>query len=260
MLTEPARAGGLALFLFAHQDDEFGVFHAIEQCRRRGMRVVCAYFTRGAGELGGCRNAESARVLAALGVAAQDIVFAGDLLGIDDASLPAHLEAASAWLAGWVGSLGQVGQVFVTAWEGGHHDHDALHALTVDMAQQLGLLDAVRQFSLYNRLGRSGPFFRVLAPLAENGPVQASRIPWGRRLAYLRLCLCYPSQRLTWIGLFPFVLLHYLVRGTQTLQPVRPERLTLRPHGGMLYYEYRKFYQWEQMKRRLAEWQASRGA
>jgi LmbE family N-acetylglucosaminyl deacetylase len=36
-----------ALFLFAHQDDEFGVYQRILECRRRGLRVVCAYLTDG---------------------------------------------------------------------------------------------------------------------------------------------------------------------------------------------------------------------
>lgn len=256
--ADPKQAGGYALFLFAHQDDEFGVFHAIEACRRQGLRVVCAYFTRGAGELGQRRNAESCRVLAQLGVAVDDIVFAGDRLGIDDASLPAHLEQVSEWLPGWAASLGRIDLVYVTAWEGGHHDHDALHAVALDMAERLGLLDKVRQYSLYNRYRCTGAFFNVLTPLAANGPVQHTPIPWHRRLAYLRLCLSYPSQLVTWVGLFPFVLLHYLFRGTQAVQAVLPERTLSRPHEGTLYYEHRGFYQWEQMERRLGEWRSKR--
>lgn len=252
------QAGGIALFLFAHQDDEFGVFHAIEECRRRGMHLVCIYFTRGAGDLRERRNAESCRVLAQLGVAENDVIFAGDLLHIDDGNLPAYLEQASEWLAEHVSALGQVDLVYVTAWEGGHHDHDALHAVTIDMAERFALLDKVRQFSLYNRYRRAGPFFNVLMPLAANGAVQRTAIPWRKRLTYLRLCLSYPSQLLTWVGLFPFVLLHYILLGTQSLQAVRPERVLARPHEGMLYYEYRRFYQWEQMERRLREWRAGR--
>jgi hypothetical protein len=71
--------------------------------------------------------------------------------------------------------------------------------------------------------------FRVLTPLPQNGPAHTWPIPWRARSSYLRHCLSYPSQRGTWIGLFPFVLLHYLLRGTQTLQPVDAARLDAAP-------------------------------
>ena len=85
-------------------------------------------------------------------------------------------------------------------------------------------------------------------------------VKMGGRWLHLRLCLQYPSQRMTWIGLFPFVLLHYLMRGTQTLQGVRLERMEERPHAGTLYYEYRNFCRWERLQERLAEWRRKAGA
>jgi hypothetical protein len=114
------------------------------------------------------------------------------------------------------------------------------------------LLSRTWQFSLYQAKGLPGPLFRVLAPLPENGPAAAIGIPWRRRLQHLRACLSYPSQRNTWIGLFPFVLLHYLLRGVEQLQPVTVGRLLERPHAGALYYEKRKFFTWEQMRQALA--------
>ena len=243
-----------ALFLFAHQDDEFGVFHVIAECRRRGMRVACAYLTRGPGELGARRNEESRRVLARLGVPAEAIAFAGDELGIDDASLPQHLAAAAGWLDNWLRTLGPAELVCVPAWEGGHHDHDALHVLGTETARRHGLAAALRQYALYNRKNCVGPFFKVLSPLPANGAVEESVIPWRARLLYLRLCLAYPTQLVTWIGLFPFVLLHYTLRGTQALQPVQPQRSSERPHEGVLYYEQRKFYRYEQMVQQLQAW------
>lgn len=254
MPIEAAVAVPVSLFLFAHQDDEFGVFHLIEQCRRQGRRAVCAYLTRGANGLGERRNAESRRVLASLGVQERDIFFAGDELGIDDACLHVSLDAAGAWIGRWIGSCGEVERIYVTAWEGGHHDHDALHALTVRVAERLGMLQRVRQFALYNRYRRPGPLFRVLSPLAANGPVEALRIPLARRLAYLGLCLRYPSQAMTWIGLFPFVLAHYALHGTQTLQEASLERLRMAPHPGVLYYERRGFYTWDKLRRKLDDW------
>jgi LmbE family N-acetylglucosaminyl deacetylase len=172
-----------ALFLFAHQDDEFGVFQRIADCRRRGLRVACAYFTDGAtGRVTAAqRNGESRAVLARLGVAMEDIAFAGEELGIGDAHLPQQLAPASRWLQRWLDRFGNIDSLHVTAWEGGHHDHDALHALAVGAAEQRGLLERTWQYPLYQAKGLPGPLFRVLAPLPENGPATRWTMPWGAR-------------------------------------------------------------------------------
>jgi LmbE family N-acetylglucosaminyl deacetylase len=245
-----------ALFLFAHQDDEFGVYQRILDARRRGLHVACAYLTDGAtgGVTAGRRNAESRAVLARLGVDGGDIAFAGEQLGIGDGRLPLHLERAARWVDAWLGGFDDIDALHVTAWEGGHHDHDALHALAVLLAERRGLLERTWQYSLYQADGLPGPLFRVLAPLPQNGAPQAWTIPWRDRRSFLRHCLSYPSQRVTWTGLFPFVLLHYLVHGVQTLQPVALERLRERPHAGALYYEKRKFFSWERMREQLRLW------
>ena len=256
---QPPATGAAALFLFAHQDDEFGVFQRIRECRARGLRVACAYLTDGrtASASAEQRNRESLAVLAGLGVASDDVFFAGLELGIGDAQLPLNLARAAGWIGRWLERYPLVDSLHVTAWEGGHHDHDALHALTVTLAGARGLLARTWQFSLYQASGLPGPLFRVLAPLPANGPARATRIPWGARLRHLRACLSYPSQRTTWIGLFPFVALHYLLRGVEQLQPVTTARLAERPHPGALYYEKRQFFTWSQLSAALAAWRAT---
>lgn len=258
MPTE-SRPAHTALFLFAHQDDEFGVYQRILACRQRGLRVACAYLTDGqtASATAEQRNRESLGVLARLGVAPEDVFFAGAELGIGDARLPRHLTKAAAWIARWLDRYPLVDALYAPAWEGGHHDHDALHALAVTLAAERGLLGRTWQFSLYQAKGLPGPLFRVLAPISDNGPAVAIGIPWRARLTHLRACLSYPSQRTTWIGLFPFVLLHYLLRGVEQLQPVAPARLEQRPHAGALYYEKRRFFTWPQMQAALQDWRAA---
>jgi LmbE family N-acetylglucosaminyl deacetylase len=252
------RTEGAALFLFAHQDDEFGVFQRIAACRARGLRVACAYFTDGATPTATAaqRNLESLAVLERLGVERDAVCFAGQQLGIGDAQLPRHLRRAGRWLEDWLEGFGDIDSLHVTAWEGGHHDHDALHAMAVTVAAQRGLLARTWQYSLYQAAGLPGPLFRVLAPLPQNGAAMTSPIPWRARRTYLGYCLSYSSQRRTWIGLFPFVLLHYLVHGTQALQPVDPARLAQRPHPGPLYYEKRRFFTWDEMTVLLRDWRA----
>lgn len=250
----------VALFLFAHQDDEFGVFQKIVDERQRGRRICCAYLTDGSSKTVSPerRNRESISVLMELGIEERDILFAGHTLAIPDAGLPEYLELAACWIQEWFLGLTMVESIYIPAWEGGHHDHDALHAITVCIAQERGLLNCVRQFPLYNGYRCAGPLFRVFMPLPLNGEVQKIGIPLKSRVQFLRYCLSYPSQAVTWIGLFPFVLLHYVFSGTQQLQPVTRERIQQRPHDGPLYYERRGFFTWEKMADCLSRWMAHR--
>lgn len=240
----------IALFLFAHQDDEVGVFQKILDELRLGNRVVCSYFTDGVlnGKSSSRRNKESLAVLTQLGVKYDDIYFTGSLLSIPDASLPENAEKAIPWLFNWLGAFDSVTSIYLPAWEGGHHDHDALHAIGVMVTNTTGHLKMVKQFPLYNAHRCVAPFFRVFHPLNENGELEVSKMPWSNRVRFLRFALSYPSQLRTWIGLFPFVVLHYFFWGTQALQAVSLERVSLRPHTGLLYYENRNFYTWKKMK------------
>jgi len=247
MLTKPG-SQPTALFLFAHQDDEFGVFQQILNEQQEGRMVLCAYLTDGGspGVSPAVRNAESLRVLAALGVPEKNVIFAGEQLGIRDAALPENMPVAEKFLRRILGEYA-VERIYVTAWEGGHHDHDALHAVTVRLSYALGRQAEVSQYSLYHGKNCPGPFFSVLRPLSENGMVDKQVISFKNRLRFLSYCLSYPSQRKTWIGLFPFVFMRYLFSPYQELQGVSIERLKCRPHGGDLYYEKRKFFTWSRM-------------
>lgn len=250
MLTESKLSTHpVALFFFAHQDDEYGVFQSIQDEIKQGREVLCCYFTDGG--FGGAsvqrRNKESISVLTKLGVLPENILFFGEQLSIGDGKLAENCNTAVNWLLSWLPQFNSIQSIYVTAWEGGHHDHDALHAIIVAMANRLGLLHITRQFSLYNAYQCRGPLFRVKVPLNDNGPTTYSKIPWPARMRYLRYCMSYPSQAKTWIGLFPFVFLHYAFDGRQATQPISVSRLQDRPHEGALYYEKRQFYTWEKM-------------
>lgn len=250
----------LALFLFPHQDDEFGVFYQIEQERRVGRRVMCIYVTDGSTTADPLRrNAESRAVLQRLGVAKDDIMFIGQELGIADGLLHTRVEALARWLDAFVASLPGIESCYVPAWEGGHPDHDLLHAITLHLPVMQSRLDIVRQFSLYQGEGYGGPLFRVLSPLHGNGAVERQPVGWLDRLRYLRFCLAYPSQWRSWVGLFPFVCWHYLFDGAQQLQRVDGKRLTTKPHTGSLYYERRAFLDWPTLRAAIDRVQSSLG-
>lgn len=238
-----------ALFFFAHQDDEFGVFQHILLAKEAGYRVCCAYLTSGVSTKSdpSKRDEESLKVLLQLGISREDIFFAGSFLKIPDGQLMRNLNGAIDWISGWLTSFKDVATIFLPAWEGGHPDHDALHvAVLVSASRDIPRLQLL-QYPLYNSYRCWGPLFRVHKPLPANGQIKSCPIPWRRRIQFLRYCLSYPSQFKSWLGLFPFTLFHYVAYGIESTQDVSLQRLSERPHGGALYYERRHFTTWHEM-------------
>jgi LmbE family N-acetylglucosaminyl deacetylase len=82
----PALARSRVLFVFAHQDDEFGVYGYIAREVARGAQVQCAYLTDGGwgNQDIGVRNAESLAVLADRGVAPEAVALVGQAASIGD--------------------------------------------------------------------------------------------------------------------------------------------------------------------------------
>jgi LmbE family N-acetylglucosaminyl deacetylase len=230
-----------ALFLFAHQDDEFGVMYQIEKEVNFGASVFCVFATTGVvtGADSQRRNEESQKVLTALGVSPKQILFMGEALNIPDGKLATHSLFFSQWLLSWALECTAHTSVYIPAWEGGHTDHDALHSVTIHSISSNCPKITLWQYPLYNSKGLKWGFFKVLTPLPENGDVNYENIPWASRWRYLRLCLSYTSQAKSWLGLFPFVLWHYLFKGWQSLQLTSHTRIQERPHNGQLYYEFR---------------------
>ena len=237
------------VFLFAHQDDEFGVFHEIASTLARGERAICIYLTNGAWKqvTPETRNAESAEVLRRLGVAASDVHFLGTELGIADGNLAGNFTKCFAALTKRIAETGGADRVICHAYEGGHADHDAGHVLGVMLAQHLNVMDMSRQFPLYRAPG--GSFIVTwAAPLDANGPVTLSQIPWTRRLTYLGYLRFYASQPTTILKIGPLVAWDYFSDGHQKLQPLSLTRIGERPRPGELLYETWKLYSYEKFR------------
>ena len=228
------------LFVFAHQDDEYAIASIIARAARRGDELFCAYLTNGrTGSVSADRrNAESLAALADLGVPREHVAFIGTQLGIDDGSLPAHLEAALDGLASFVVRCGaQPERIYTLAWEGGHQDHDAAHLVVAAFATQAGIAERVRQFPIYHGYRIPAPFFRTLAPLERRPTLHGERLSLAEAWRNAHFCWHYPSQRRTWIGLFPQSLLHFLLRRALFHDAIDPAALERRPHPGALLYE-----------------------
>lgn len=257
MPTSPG-AGELSLFVFAHPDDEFGCFESIRLSAAQGGRVLCVYLTDGAfgGQSAAPRIRESIAVLGRLGVQPHDIHFIGFTEGIADGSLPQLADTAYQALSTLMERHDAPAHVYSTAWEGGHQDHDATFLITQSYVRNHAPNCTHLQFSLYNGRGLVGPIFRVLSPLRAQGSIYRLPLSLSRRLFYLRLCLGYPSQWKTWLGLFPFVALTLVVRGSYLVQDARQVDMQ-RPHEGALLYERRGAMTWDAFRRACAHFMAT---
>jgi len=231
------------LFLFPHQDDEYGVYPELERLAADNQVVCIAYLTSGTldGSPSPQRNKESTRVLARLGIPEHCIHFVGTELALPDSTLYRNAEQASDAVYDLLKGKAEPTRIYTPAWEGGHQDHDAAYAIACDLAARFDCLRASRQFPLYQGYGLWGAMWHTFAPLVDNGEVESRPMTWPQRLRYLGYCLNYASQWRTWLGLYPMYALNLLLHGRQLLQPLEPARLLAPPHMGQLLYERRGF-------------------
>lgn len=241
-VTPPKKS---AIFLFPHQDDEVGIFQKIVDELKDENEVFCLFFTRASNEKKNfTRNFESTKVLLSYGVKQKNILFVGQALGIEDKYLHMHICAAYQWLKNWLAGHSDISNIYVPAWEGGHPDHDCLNAIAATLVAQATFKGKIWQFPLYNAKDCPSYFYRIQSPIDANGVIKKIPISFINRLKFIKSCLGYPSEAIAWIGLFPFFFFNYLVIGKQILQPIQGNRIFLRPHKGVLYYEVRQFGSW----------------
>ena len=219
--------------ILAHFDDEYFatplIRRLVEMEAEQRFLYVADYADPG---LAARRLSETRAYLAGLGVSAEHIVHVGAGSGAWDSQVHRHLPRLAELLGVELARIGTVDRVFVTAWEGGHMDHDACAALAIRVAGGA----PVEHFSLYNGPGLPGRLFRAGLPLAENGPPIRIRMSPGEWLVFAAGVHCFPSQARTWLGLWPVMFASYLLRGFG-YQSLRPARVTERPHAGPLLYE-----------------------
>ena len=228
-----------ALFIFAHQDDEVAIAPRIVQEVEAGNSVFCAYLTNGTakGVPTETRCAESLRVLEELGAGTIEIAFIGNALGTADGQLSTQLsltyQALLDWIATW---QAPPSKLYFLAWEGGHHDHDAVHAIGLTLARHYPRATAW-QFPLYNGYRTRGRFFRVMHALPNWGAPDILRLSLSGGLRFASLCASYPSQWRTWVGLFPGIFRAYVLQRCHHLYPVDKNAVAKPPHEGSLLYE-----------------------
>lgn len=232
------------LFVFAHQDDEFGVFHEIKKLSNEGQEIFIVYLTSGTldGSMSMLRDMESMETLALIGVKRENVFFLGGLHGLPDGKLSCHIEKAFLLLCNILSDKGPFSKIYTLAWEGGHQDHDAVHLISLASAKKINILENCYQIPLYTGMNTVWIIFRLFVANQSNGKPVLSKIPIAERIQFLKYIFAYRSQVKTWIALFPFLVLHYVFYGTQVLQKTAVSRLLQKPHDGIMLYERRGFY------------------
>jgi hypothetical protein len=75
--------------------------------------------------------------------------------------------------------------------------------------------------------------------LPGRGHVHRRALPPGHALRHAFLCLGFPSQWRTWVGLFPELFVKRAILRREELRSIDVERVRRRPHDGPLFYERR---------------------
>jgi LmbE family N-acetylglucosaminyl deacetylase len=244
--TVPRRKN--VLFVLAHQDDECPLSTHIACELAAGHTVHCVFLTDGSARVDpGVRDAESRRVLGRLGVDASRIHFVGSRRGIPDGGLVGRLDDAFALLEDVVHGVA-LDRVYCLAYEGGHQDHDASHVVALALARRRRLVPHTWEVPFYNGYGVPGQLFRVQAMLPGRGHVHRRALSPGHALRHALLCLDFPSQWRTWIGLFPELFVKRAVLRREELRSVDVERVRRPPHAGALFYERRFGFAYDEFR------------
>jgi LmbE family N-acetylglucosaminyl deacetylase len=227
------------LFVFAHQDDEVGAYSRIAFEVHAGHRVWCVFLTDGAKNVRPhVRDAESLRVLRRLGVEAARVAFLSDSAGrIRDGTLVHALDRARRMVLDWLRARAVTPKrIYTLDWEGGHHDHDATHLVTLSAARELGV-DDVYVYPFYNGWRRRPKLARVSSFIPGSAPVLRRRMSLRDSWRAAWSVAAYPSQRLTWLALGPGFFVRTLATREERLRRADPQRVLLPPHDGVLHYE-----------------------
>ena len=238
------------VYLFAHQDDEFGVFSDI--CNSvKEYNIYIFYLTNGSSKqinkikLSN-RDIESINVLTRLGVKKNNIIFLGRNLDIICNELYLNLNRVYKELSKRLKKIGSIEKIINHSWEGGHEDHDACNLIGRKISSKFDILENSFEFYLYNSFKVRLIYFRVFNPLNKKGIKIRSNIL--KRIYFIFLLFVYRSQYKIWIGLYPFIIFHYLFYGYNFLSKLQKSQKVSKPHRGKLLYEKRKFCKFKDFK------------
>lgn len=238
-------------YFFAHQDDEFGIFIQIKKEIIKN-EIFIFYLTSGTDKKINknklyIRDKESLKTLISLGVKKKNIFFIGRKLGIKHNKLHLNAKKVTSSLENFISNLHKPYAIYTHSWEGGHEDHDTCNLITRRIKRKFKIKNCY-QFSLYNAFRTSIIFFKVFNPIKKEGKKVFASL--SERIYFIRLLFNYKSQFKIWIGLYPFIIFHYLVKGYTFIEKLDENKIIKKPHTGKLLYEKRKFCKFKILKKR----------
>jgi hypothetical protein len=239
------------LFLLPHPDDEFFILPYINFLKSNNYLIKIIYFTNGVYKNHSSteREMETISVLEKFNILNEDIFFFGRLNNINDANIINSHGSIINFLNSYIFlNYHNINKIILPAWEGGHHDHDALNMIVQYTCKKYNYDISIYQFYLYNCYNIIYPFYRVMYPLTNINLIYINIT----LLETIKVILCafkYKSQWRTFLGLLPFAAISLLTRRGMYIQRCDFELTNERPHKGLLLYERRKRFNYLSLKK-----------
>ena len=237
-------------YLFAHQDDEFGIFIQLKKDAKINNPFIF-YLTSGTDKNISkyklyLRDKESIKTLTKLGIKKKNIIFLGRKLQIKHNKLYLNTKKITNFFDNYISNYNKPYAIYTHSWEGGHEDHDTCNLIARKIRSKYKIKNCY-QFPLYNSYNTSIIFFRVFNPI-NNKNVKKIYTSIKERFFFVKLLFNYKSQIKTWIGLYPFIIAHYIFKGFNIIEKLNSNKNIKRPHKGELLYEKRKYCTFSELK------------
>lgn len=239
-------------YLFSHQDDEFGIFIQLKKDAKINDTFVF-YLTSGTDKNIDknrlyLRDKESIKTLTKLGVKKENILFVGREQNIKNNKLYLNAKKVITFFEKYISKTKKPDVIYTHSWEGGHEDHDTCNLIARKLRIKYRIKNCF-QFSLYNSFNTSIFLYKVFNPISSEG-VKRVYASISDRYFFIKLLFNYKSQIKTWIGLYPFIITHYLLKGFNILEQLNSKNIIERPHEGKLLYERRNFCKFSNLKKK----------
>jgi LmbE family N-acetylglucosaminyl deacetylase len=228
-------ASSRALFFFAHPDDDVFITGMMKKYLRSGCRIRAVWLTSG-GYFGGQRRREQEirLVTSELGLSSGDY----DVLRLPDLGLITCMDEAASALSAILNNF-RPDTVFVTAFEGGHPDHDAANFIVYEAEFRAKLNCHIFEFPLYNGAGSFLTWRWLINAFPPGEPAtyfeQLEDIDINCKYNAMKI---YASQ---WMYMIPARLARsrdFLKSHGELYRPCPPARNhRIPPHNGKLNYE-----------------------
>ena len=238
-------------YIFSHQDDEFGIFPQLKKDSINN-EVFIFYFTSGTNKKIKknrliLRDKESIKTLTFLGVKKKNIFFIGRKLEIKTNELHLNVKKISTYFENYILKSVKPDIIYTHSWEGGHEDHDTCNLLVRRFKKKFKIVKCF-QYSLYNAYKTSIIYFRIFNPLKKKKLIKIKKLE-KERLNFIKLLFNYRTQLKIWVGLYPFIIAHYLFKNYLFIEELDINNVIKRPHRGELLYEKRKFCKFSELKK-----------